>query len=246
MAIHFISDLHLAEDTPALNQLFLDTLQCWQGQLEALYILGDLFECWVGDDDDSTFLAKPLAAMQQFAIYTPLYVMHGNRDFLLGEGFCQRSGGQLIADPTVISAYGQHYLLSHGDALCTDDHAYQQFRQISRSQIWQQAMLARPLTERHAIARQARQQSEMAKQQNGLSAISDVTDSAVTRLLAEHNWPTLIHGHTHRPAQHLHQQAQHCAQRWVIPDWHDQQGAYLRLDASGLSSHPLPADSAPK
>lgn len=239
MSHHFISDLHLSEDTPALCQLFVDTLRQWQGQLDGLFILGDLFEYWVGDDDASPFLDDMLAAMQQFSRHTPLYVMRGNRDFLLGEGFAQRSGAQLLEDPFLLEAYGRRYLLSHGDALCTDDTAYQQFRAMSRNPAWQAAMLARPLTERHAIAAQARMQSESAKQQQGLSAITDVTDSAVLALLDSHDWPTLIHGHTHRPATHRYQHGTQQAERWVIADWHDRQGGYLQLDADGLQAHTL-------
>lgn len=239
MSHHFISDLHLSEDTPALCQLFTKTLQQWQGQIDSLFILGDLFEYWVGDDDDSAFLQPLLAAMQQFSRHTPLQVMRGNRDFLLGEGFSQRSGAVLLEDPYLLQAYGQRYLLSHGDALCTADTAYQQFRAMSRNPAWQAAMLARPLAERHAIAAQARRQSEAAKQQQGLSAITDVTDSAVLELLEQYDWPTLIHGHTHRPATHSHQQGSRQAERWVIRDWHGTEGAYLRLDASGLMALPL-------
>ncbi|UTH74398.1 UDP-2,3-diacylglucosamine diphosphatase [Chromobacterium sp. IIBBL 290-4] len=241
MAIHFISDLHLADDTPALTQLFLDTLAAWRGQIEALYILGDLFEYWVGDDDDSAYLDTPLAAMREFSAQTPLYVMRGNRDFLLGDGFEARSGAKLLEDPTLIEAHGLRVLLCHGDALCTDDAAYQQFRAISRNPQWQQAMLARPLAERHAIARQARMQSEMNKQANGLTAISDVTETAVRELLAARDWPLLIHGHTHRPAEHSHQDQDRSAQRWVIQDWHGERGGYLKLDETGVSACPLGA-----
>ncbi|AXE28593.1 UDP-2,3-diacylglucosamine diphosphatase [Chromobacterium phragmitis] len=235
MAIHFISDLHLADDTPALNQLFLDTLADWRGRIGALYILGDLFEYWVGDDDDSPYLEAPLAAMRAFAAQTPLYVMRGNRDFLLGAGFEARSGARLLDDPTQIDAHGQRILLSHGDALCTDDAAYQQFRAMSRSPQWQQAMLAKPLAERHAIARHARAQSEMNKRQTGLTGISDVTETAVRELLAAHGWPTLIHGHTHRPAHHRHD----ASSRWVIQDWHGAAGGYLQLDDAGIRPLPL-------
>ncbi|KUM01635.1 UDP-2,3-diacylglucosamine diphosphatase [Chromobacterium subtsugae] len=239
MAIHFISDLHLADDTPALNQLFLDTLLQWRGRIDALYILGDLFEYWVGDDDDSSYLEAPLAAMREFAASTPLYVMRGNRDFLLGAGFEARSGAKLLDDPTLTDVHGQRILLCHGDALCTDDAAYQQFRALSRSPQWQQAMLAKPLAERHAIARHARAQSEMNKQQTGLAAISDVTEAAVQALLAAHGWPTLIHGHTHRPARHRHQAGESGASRWVIQDWHGGRGGYLLLDDAGIRALPL-------
>ena len=241
MSHHFISDLHLSEDTPALCQLFVDTLQQWQGQIDSLFILGDLFEYWVGDDDDSAFLQDMLAAMQQFSRHTPLYVMRGNRDFLLGEGFSQRSGAILLEDPHLLTAYDQRYLLSHGDALCTADTAYQQFRVMSRNPAWQAAMLARPLAERHAIAAQARMQSEAAKQQQGLSAITDVTEQAVLALLDQYDWPILIHGHTHRPACHAYQQGNKSSSRWVLTDWHDQHGGYLRLDEHGVQAHALSA-----
>lgn len=239
MTLHFISDLHLAEDTPELNQLFLHILAQWRGKIDGLYILGDLFEYWIGDDDDSVFLTPILQAMKQFAADTPLFVMHGNRDFLLGEGFCQRSGAALLPDPTLINVHGRDILLSHGDALCTDDQAYQQFRTVSRNPSWQQAMLAKPLAERHVIAKQARLQSEMAKQQNGLNSISDVTESAVLSLLEQHGWPWLIHGHTHRPAQHQYSQGANTSCRWVIQDWYGHQGGYLQLDEHGISAYPL-------
>lgn len=236
MAIHLISDLHLSEESPELAQLFTTTLSAWSGKIDALYILGDLFEYWVGDDDDSPFIQSMLAAMRQFADHTPLYVMHGNRDFLLGADFAHRSGARLIADPTLLTCGPQRYLLSHGDALCTDDLAYQQFRSQSRNPLWQQAMLARPLAERHAIARQARAQSEASKHSTGLTAISDVSDSAVIALLDQHDWPVLIHGHTHRPACHSLEQGEHSSQRWVIADWHDGHGGYLQLDPRGISA----------
>lgn len=241
MAIHFISDLHLSEEVPALNRLFAATLADWRGKIDALYILGDLFEVWVGDDDRSPFIDEALALLRDFSAVTPLYVLRGNRDFLLGEGFARASGATLLEEPALIEAYGRPYLLVHGDAECSDDTPYQQFRAMVRNPQWQQAMLARPLAERHAIARQARGMSEAGKASTGLSAISDVTDSAIEALLAAHGWPTLIHGHTHRPATHRHGNGTHQAERWVIADWHGERGGYLRLDASGLSAHPLGA-----
>ena len=239
MAIHLISDLHLSEDTPNLNFLFAATLDEWIGQIDALYILGDLFEYWVGDDDNSPFIQAMTDTMRHFSTHTPLFILPGNRDFLLGQGFATRCGAQLLNDPELITCGGRRYLLSHGDALCTDDAPYQQFRAMSRQPAWQQAMLARPLAERHAIARHARMESEANKQANGQNPISDVTDSAVTALLDQHGWPVLIHGHTHRPACHDIAHGEHMTQRWVIADWHDGQGGYLRIDASGVSAHLL-------
>ncbi|MGL6072324.1 UDP-2,3-diacylglucosamine diphosphatase [Craterilacuibacter sp.] len=239
MPIHFISDLHLSEDVPELAALFERTLQDWAGHLDALYILGDLFEYWVGDDDSSNFNTRMTAAMHAFAQNTPLYVMHGNRDFLLGAGFEQASGASLLPDPTLLSAYGRDIVLSHGDALCTADTAYQQFRAMSRNPLWQKALLAKPLAERHAIARLARSQSEGMKREQGYTENGDVTDAALYALMDEYGWPLLIHGHTHRPG-HTPIRCEPCAsERWVIADWHDGRGGYLRLDETGLSAREL-------
>ena len=239
MAIHLISDLHLSEDAPELTRLFSDTLGRWAGHVDALYILGDLFEYWVGDDDDAPFNRQVLDTLRAFSERSALYVMRGNRDFLLGDGFAAASGAILLDDPHGLQIGSTRYLLSHGDALCTADHAYQQFRAQSRDPAWQQAMLARPLAERHAIARQARAQSEQAKRRNGLNPISDVTDEAVRALLDAHDWPMLVHGHTHRPACHVIDDGTRQTQRWVIADWHDGQGGYLAIDAHGIGAYPL-------
>lgn len=240
MAIHFLSDLHLSEETPALNRLFADTLTAWRGQIDALYILGDLFEYWVGDDDDSPFISQALKQLADFAAVTPLYVMHGNRDFLLSEGFCQATGAKLLEDPSEVTLYGKKIILSHGDVLCTGDTAYQQFRQMSRNPAWQQGLLAKSLAERHAMARQIRAMSENKRQENGLSDIGDVTPDAVLALLRAHPGATLIHGHTHRPARHEYDLGEGVsAERWVIQDWHGETGGYLKLDESGISAHPL-------
>ncbi|WP_028534849.1 UDP-2,3-diacylglucosamine diphosphatase [Paludibacterium yongneupense] len=241
MAIHFISDLHLAEDTPRLNALFAATLDDWRGRIEALYILGDLFEYWVGDDDTSPFIDATLGVMRDFAADTRLYVMHGNRDFLLGADFEARSGARLIADPTLLDHAGQRLLLTHGDAMCTADVAYQAFRRQSRDPVWQSTMLAQPLAQRHALARHARALSEADKTAHGYTAIGDVTPDAVDALLAAYGWPTLIHGHTHRPA--VHRDDAHGCERWVIADWRPDGGGYLRLDAGGIEALPLPLSS---
>ncbi|RXZ42481.1 UDP-2,3-diacylglucosamine diphosphatase [Crenobacter cavernae] len=240
MATHFISDLHLCEAVPGLNRLFVDTLAAWRGKIDALYILGDLFEYWVGDDDDSPFKREMLAAMAAFSSETPLFVMHGNRDFLLGPVFEADSGAKLLGEPTEVTLYGRRFLLCHGDALCRDDVAYQQFRAMVRNPAWQQALLAKSLAERHAIAAQIRAASDLKKQQTGLDEIGDVTEDAVAELLAEHDAPTLIHGHTHRPAHHQHTLPDgRTAERWVIADWHDNAGGYLRVDEAGVAAHPL-------
>ncbi|NDV12900.1 UDP-2,3-diacylglucosamine diphosphatase [Crenobacter caeni] len=235
MAIHFISDLHLSEEHPELAELFERTLDAWGGQIDALYILGDLFEYWVGDDDAlSPFNARMLDALARFSAQTPLYVMHGNRDFLLGEGFEHASGARLLADPTLIEAYGRRLLLSHGDVACTADTAYQTFRALRSQAQWQAALLARPLAERHAIARAARTQSEGQKAAQGYTEEGDVTAEGLAALLEPYGWPTLVHGHTHRPG--CYPVADGKMRRWVIADWHDGAGGYLRLDENGLAA----------
>lgn len=240
MAIHFISDLHLSEEHPELAELFERTLAEWAGRIDALYILGDLFEYWVGDDDaGSPFNARMLDALARFAAQTPLYVMHGNRDFLLGEGFERASGARLIADPTPIDAYGQRILLSHGDVACTADIAYQAFRALRSQPAWQAALLARPLAERHAIARAARTQSEGQKAVQGYTEEGDVTAEGLAALLEPCGWPVLVHGHTHRPG--CYPVADGKTRRWVIADWHDGAGGYLRLDGDGLAALRLAA-----
>lgn len=239
MLIHLLSDLHLSEDTPRLNRLFIDTLLAWYGKIDTLYILGDLFEYWAGDDDDSAFIQTMCTTIRQFAEHTPLRIMHGNRDFLLGSAFAQTCQVELIDEPYLLTVGSTHYLLCHGDALCTDDLAYQAFRRQSRDPAWQQAMLARPLAERHAFARHARRQSEQSRQQADNSPITDVAEPAVHALLAAHDWPVMIHGHTHRPACHTIRVDGHCTQRWVITDWHDEHGGYLAVDENGVCAHPL-------
>ena len=239
MAIHFISDLHLHPGEPWLGQLFTRTLASWRGQIDALYILGDLFEYWVGDDDTDPFVHDMLAAMQAFSASTPLYVMRGNRDFLLGPGFAAASGATLLDEPHLLQACGQPYVLVHGDGQCTDDAAYQQFRAMVRQPAWQVAFLQKPLAERHAIAQQIRGMSQAKKQDEGLNEMGDVTPAAIDALLAAYPGATLIHGHTHRPACHTQQLHGETRQRWVIADWYAGRGGYLRLDEHGLSAHAL-------
>ncbi len=225
--VDFISDLHLHASGPA-------TFAAWQHYMQstpadAVFILGDLFEVWVGDDAVSDTVGDHLAStaasfedqcaqvLGEAASRLPLFFMHGNRDFLVGQHLADLCNMTLLADPTVLvfpSSSDQRYLLSHGDALCIDDVDYMQFRQQVRSPEWQQAFLAKPLTERQTIARGMRQQSE-AKKQSGAD-YADVDASAALQWLQAANAKTLIHGHTHKPAQHT-LQAGH--QRIVLSDW---------------------------
>ena len=232
----FISDLHLSEDTPALNQLFFQALNNWKGQIDALYILGDFFDIWVGDDDDSPFIQSIIQALKHFTTETPIYFIHGNRDFLLGQQFAQATGIILLPEQQLIHLYGKPYLLLHGDELCTDDLAYQQFRLQSRNPLWQGAVLMKPLAERKLLAGQIRMMSETKKNAEGLSQISDVTETGVqTTLITVFNqigeFPALIHGHTHRPNSHEHIINNTIVKRYVLQDWEGEQGGYLVIDS---------------
>ncbi|QDQ27815.1 UDP-2,3-diacylglucosamine diphosphatase [Chitinimonas arctica] len=229
----FASDLHLSESDPATVQAFVDFLKGPAREAQALYLLGDIFEYWAGDDDDDPLNAYIAAELNALAAQgVQLYLMHGNRDFLLGADFAASAGLTLLADPTMISAMGQTLLLSHGDALCIDDSAYQQFRRMVREPQWQAAFLARPLQARKDDIARIRAASEMAKQSKA-SEIMDVNPGAVATLLARYPDAQLVHGHTHRPACHRDEKQR--AQRWVLPDWYGGKGGYLRADATGLT-----------
>lgn len=238
----FIADLHLSEHTPELNALLTGCLKNWQGTIDALYILGDFFDVWVGDDDDSEFIRSIKAQLKTFSARTPVYLMHGNRDFLLGSHFAAETGIQLLPARARLNLYGRDYVILHGDELCTDDLPYQQFRAQSRSPLWQAAMLSKPLAERRLLAGQIRQMSETRKNAEGKSEISDVTEAGIQTLMARFAadpMPTLIHGHTHRPAIHKHQYQGRPFRRYVLQDWYDQCGGYLQVDNQGVQTKPL-------
>lgn len=244
----FIADLHLSEQTPSLNALFERCLRQWQGRIDALYVLGDFFDAWVGDDDDSAFIRHIKALLREFTRDTPLYLQHGNRDFLLGEAFAVTTGVCLLPEQVQIDLYGQTCVLVHGDELCTDDLAYQQFRLQSRNPQWQQAVLGKPLAERRLLAAQIRQMSETRKDAEGKSEISDATAAGIDALMRPFHaspMPVLIHGHTHRPATHRHEAAGgQPFTRHVLQDWYGNCGGYLLVDRThGISTHRLDADS---
>ena len=235
----FISDLHLSPDTPEATGTLLHFLRHTAPAADALYVLGDLFEYWIGDEG----LAQPFAQEVARAFRglstdgVPVYFMHGNRDFLLGERFALSSGMKLLADPTTVDLYGTRTVLMHGDTLCSDDVEYQKFRAMVRDPAWQQAFLAKPLDERVRMAREVRGKSEHAKQVKDVS-IMDVTPATVEAAFRAHNYARLIHGHTHRPARHDHQIDGHGCERWVLADWYDH-GSYLLCDAGGCRHQPL-------
>jgi len=233
----FISDLHLCISRPAITRLFIEFLQTTATKAQALYILGDLFEYWAGDDDlNDPHHSNILAALHTLAVSgTKIFFMHGNRDLLLGRDFAEAAGMTLLADPTLLKLYGKRVLLSHGDALCTDDTAYQEFRSQVRSPARQQAFLNQPLTERKAQIEAMRLHSEQEKSHKSMR-IMDVNTEAVRQLMREYNYPELlIHGHTHRPALHKLEFDDHVCKRWVLGDWYEQ-GSCLRLDDSGCTN----------
>jgi len=235
----FISDLHLAPDTPAANQTLLDFLERTAPSADALYVLGDLFEYWIGDDGlEHPFARQVAAAFRRLSDGgVPVYFMHGNRDFLVGERFASESGMTILPDPTLLNLHGRPTLLMHGDTLCSDDVEYQKFRAMVRNPAWQQSFLAKPLAERIRMAQDVRGKSEQAKQVKGMS-IMDVTPATVETMLRQHGHPRLIHGHTHRPARHEHVVDGKTSERWVLADWYDH-GSYLVCDAAGCRQQPL-------
>ena len=237
----FISDLHLRASRPRINRLFFDFLERTASEAEQLYILGDFFEYWAGDDDiDDPFNRSIIDAVAKLSSSgVVVYLMHGNRDFLIGEKFCRASGATLLPDPSLIDLTGSRTLLMHGDTLCTDDVEYQNFRKQVRDPLWQQQFLSQPLAQRKAIIEDLRHRSENEKQMKSMD-IMDVTRTSVEAVLRERDYPRLIHGHTHRPALHHHHVDGRTCERWVLTDWYEH-GGYLRSDEQGLRAIRLPA-----
>ena len=230
----FVADLHLTDERPVATGRFFRFLDEEVAGANALYILGDLFEAWTGDDHDEQVAhdaARRLKALVDGG--TPVYFMHGNRDFMLAARYAERSGMSLLADPTRIDLYGVPTLLMHGDTLCTDDAAYQAFRRRVRHPLTLALLRLLPQALRRRLARQARAGSESAKADKS-AAIMDVNEIEVVRVLRAHQARRLIHGHTHRPAQHVHAVDGHDCERWVVPDWYARWG-YVACDAAGCS-----------
>lgn len=244
-AVEFISDLHLQPGEPQTFEVWRAFLQRPQPErADALFILGDLFEVWVGDDvldsiasPDQMFWRACADALQAFSLHTPVYFMAGNRDFLLGTEGLKACGMQALNDPTALDFLGQQWLLSHGDALCLADTDYMRFREQVRQPAWQRAFLDRPLSERTAIARGLREQSEARKRSTAgdPSLWADVDTDAARAALQVAGAHTLIHGHTHRPADHALGEG---LQRVVLSDWdaaaRPPRAEVLHLDALGL------------
>jgi UDP-2,3-diacylglucosamine hydrolase len=223
--ILFISDLHLSPRSPGATRLFLDFLAGYARQASELFILGDLFEAWIGDDDiDNPCHAEIVRALRAASdAGLRINVMHGNRDFLLGSDFAANSGVHLIDDPYILSTAEWQFVLSHGDALCLDDTAYMQFRAQVRNPAWQADLLAKSLAERREIAAQMRKVSE-ASQREAIAPYTDLQAAATDDFLRQHGYATFIHGHTHQPAKHDHMVDGIHVERWVLADWHEDKG----------------------
>ena len=233
----FISDLHLAAERPATNERFFAFLRDSAARAGQLYILGDLFEYWIGDDELDAADGDPLARAVAEGLQAlsrggvGIAIMHGNRDFLIGQRFCAASGARLLEDPAVETVGGVRTLLMHGDTLCTDDHDYQAWRRTARSRAWQAEFLAKDLPARRRALRALR-----AKSREVVGAkpadIMDVNDAAVREALRSHGLARLVHGHTHRPARHALEVDGRACERWVLPDWYER-GGYLAVDDAG-------------
>ncbi|MDE1183983.1 UDP-2,3-diacylglucosamine diphosphatase [Paraburkholderia sp.] len=239
----FISDLHLSDAIPHTVAAFEHFVRVTAEQADSVFILGDLFEYWIGDD----MLAEPFVARMAALMHTlpergiALYIMHGNRDFLMGKRFMKAAGAIWLPDPFVITAFGTRIALAHGDALCTADRGYQWFRKLARSRFAQMLFLAWPYRWRRALAERMRSDSEAGRARPPLPKY-DVTAEGVGALFKKTGTTTLIHGHTHRPAQHR----EPGGTRWVLPDWDldhgahgEKRGGYLRIDTEGIRAYRL-------
>jgi UDP-2,3-diacylglucosamine hydrolase len=239
MATLFISDLHLEAERPDIAKQFLQFLEQDASEADELYILGDLFEAWVGDDDPNTHYFTIKRALRKLVDSgIPVYFMHGNRDFMIGKGFANETGAEILKDPYRISLYGQKVLLTHGDVLCTDDVQYQRVRKMTRDPDWQAGILARPLKDRLRMAEEARRQSLEATINQSME-IMDVNQEAVKLVIEKFKVDVLLHGHTHRPAVHDVDLGRRKAKRIVLGDWYTQ-GSVVRWDTRGPKLESMP------
>lgn len=239
MARLFVSDVHLDGSAPEATEQFIAFLAEQGPRAEALYILGDLFEAWVGDDDADPEKERVCRALRALgARGVACFALHGNRDFLLGEGFAERSGCRLLADPVIAQLGDERVLLTHGDALCTDDRPYQELRSIVRDPAWQRRFRALPLSSRELLADEARAGSRRHTSRT-VPYIMDVNAAAVTAAFRAAQVRRMIHGHTHRPAVHDIELDGGKAQRIVLGAWHEQ-GSYLVYEAGRYELRELP------
>ena len=236
----FVADLHLSDDTPELNRLFLRFLEDKQGKADALYILGDLFEVWLGDDTADSIAHTVARALHRFSETAPVYFVCGNRDFMLGRDYAHAAGMALLPEFSEISLYGCRYLIGHGDTMCTDDTAYQRFRRIIRNPVVRFILRHLPRRRRERIAAALRGASKRKKAATGRTPVSDVTEAGVQAVLRRHpDITALIHGHTHRPAEHSHRYQNRDYRRYVLQDWEQGHGGYLSVSPEGIRAVPI-------
>lgn len=239
MAILFISDLHLDSNHPETTQIFLNLLQETNPAQNTLYILGDFFESWIGDDNLSEFNLKIIHALKKATdAGLPIYFLHGNRDFLLGKKFFRMTGCRLLPDETIVNIFGIPVLLMHGDTLCTEDKAYLKFRKKARNWFFQKLFLLKSLKKRKAIADQYREASQKYIA-TAPEHIMDVTPDEVIRVMKKHQVQHLIHGHTHRQAIHPLTLNHQSASRTVLGAWHSQGNAFICRENGEKSFHVL-------
>lgn len=244
--IWLASDLHLGPATPATAEAFLAFLQAAEEEAAALLLPGDIFDAWIGDDvirAAPPWLATALTALRTTASRIPLWLGRGNRDFLIGEELAGAVGARLLPEPALLQTDHGDALLTHGDEFCTDDAAYQQFRQMVRNPQWQAAFLAKTIPERLAMAQQARGESQMANQSKSME-IMDVNAGAVEQAFRDSGVALMVHGHTHRPARHVLEVDGVKRERWVLPDWDcdhasPPRGGWLVIDRDGLQFYDL-------
>jgi len=235
MTAIFLSDLHLSVETPLLTGLFEEFLSGKARSASSIYILGDLFEYWAGDDDlDDPFNSRIVSAMRSCSAHVPILFMHGNRDFLIGTAFAEASGTTLLDDLLVADIHGIPTLIMHGDSLCTDDTEYQEFRRMVRSAHWKGRFMAQSLADRKAQIAALRVRSEAEKRVKSMK-IMDVNQGETIRMMRQHGCTRLIHGHTHRPATHHLDLDGARAERWVLADWRNE-GSYLACDPDNWHS----------
>jgi UDP-2,3-diacylglucosamine hydrolase len=244
--IWLASDLHLGPATPATSEAFLAFLQAAEEEAAALLLPGDIFDAWIGDDvirAAPPWLATALTALRATAGRIPVWLGRGNRDFLIGEELAAAVGARLLPEPALLQTDYGDILLTHGDEFCTDDAAYQQFRQMVRNPQWQAEFLAKTIPERLAMAQQARGESQMANQAKSME-IMDVNAGAVEQAFRDHGVTLMVHGHTHRPARHVLEVDGAKRERWVLPDWDcdhvsPPRGGWLVIDRDGLEFYDL-------
>jgi len=239
MTTLFISDLHLEAERPDISKQFLHFLETEASEADDLYILGDLFEAWVGDDDPNTHYFTIKRALRKLVDRgIPVYFMHGNRDFMVGRDFANETGVEILKDPHKVVMYGQQVLLSHGDVLCTDDVQYQKIRKMTRDPDWQATMRAKPLKDRLRMAAEARRQS-LEQTLNLTMEIMDVNQEAVKFVIDKFKVDVLLHGHTHRPGVHDIDLGRRKAKRIVLGDWYTQ-GSMVRWGTRGPKLEEMP------